>query len=173
MSGKLLFKVPLVGAFAVGKTSLVRRFVESVFDEKYLTTVGVKIDRKSLTVETREVTLVIWDIAGEDAFQQVESAYVRGAAGLLLVADGTRPATCDKALELDERLRAEIGEVPRLLLVNKCDLADQWRLEDDHEGEALARGLRPRPTSARDGSGVESAFQDLARALVAAREAKS
>lgn len=171
MSSALLFKVPLVGAFAVGKTSLVRRYVESVFDEKYLTTVGVKIDRKPVTVDGRDVTLVIWDIAGEDAFQQLESAYVRGAAGILLIADGTRPATSDKALELDERLRGELGEIPRLLLVNKCDLSGEWKLEEDHRAEAQSRGLTPRPTSAKDGSGVESAFRDLARELVAARDA--
>ena len=74
-------KICMVGACGVGKTSLVRRFVESIFDESYQTTIGVKIDKKLLELDGREVTLVIWDLAGEDEFAQVREAHLRGAAG--------------------------------------------------------------------------------------------
>jgi small GTP-binding protein len=83
-------KVCLLGTSGVGKTSLVAQFVHSMFSDKYLTTVGVKIDKKSMAVDGTEVTLVIWDLAGDDDFQRLQISYLRGTSGYLLVADGTR-----------------------------------------------------------------------------------
>ena len=79
-------KVCMLGAFAVGKTSLVRRFVHSMFADKYLTTVGVKIDKKQLTHSGKEVLLLLWDLYGEDEFQRVQTTYLRGSSGLFLLA---------------------------------------------------------------------------------------
>ena len=93
-------KVCLLGSFAVGKTSLVERFVHNRFDEKYLTTIGVKISQKALPpIESKrdrqmiQHTFLIWDIAGLEKFDSVEMSYFRGAAGALVVADLTRPET--------------------------------------------------------------------------------
>ena len=77
-------KVCLLGGFAVGKTSLVSRFVTSIFSEKYLTTVGVKVDKKLVSVNGQDVTLMLWDIYGEDEFQTVQPSYLRGASGYLV-----------------------------------------------------------------------------------------
>ena len=107
-------KLCMIGAFAVGKTSLVARFVKSIFSEKYLTTVGVKIDKKTLGVGDQEVTLIVWDLAGEDEFLQVRMSYLRGSAGYFLVADGTRRATLDKAIELQQR-----AETVRAALISR------------------------------------------------------
>ena len=74
-------KVCVLGSFGVGKTSLVRRYVQSIFSDTYLTTVGVKVDKKTLTVDSGEVTLVLWDIAGEDDINAIRMTYVRGAGG--------------------------------------------------------------------------------------------
>jgi GTPase SAR1 family protein len=74
-------KVCMLGSFSVGKTSLVRRFVESMFSDAYLTTVGVKIDKKPLQVEGNDLTLMLWDIYGEDDFQKMRMSYLRGARG--------------------------------------------------------------------------------------------
>ena len=90
-------KVCVLGAFGVGKTSLIRRYVESMFSDTYLTTVGVKIDKKVLTVGTEDVTLVLWDVAGEDDVNAIRMTYVRGAAGYFLVVDGTRGETLEVA----------------------------------------------------------------------------
>ena len=89
-------KVCMLGAYAVGKTSLVRRFVHSMFTDKYLTTVGVKIDKRQVQHNGKEVTLLLWDLYGEDEFQRVQTSYLRGSSGLLIVADGTRLSTLDK-----------------------------------------------------------------------------
>lgn len=70
-------KVCMLGAFAVGKTSLVERFVKSIFSEKYVTTVGVKIDKKSMQFDNEQIELLLWDIHGEDEFQKVRPSYLR------------------------------------------------------------------------------------------------
>jgi len=72
-------KICMLGVFAVGKTSLVQRFVKSMFSEKYLTTVGVKIDKKTIEVKGKIVELMLWDLQGEDEFQKLNATYLRGA----------------------------------------------------------------------------------------------
>jgi hypothetical protein len=130
-------KICMLGSFAVGKTSLVSCFVSSIFSEKYLTTVGVKVDKKVVLVDDREVTLLLWDIYGQDEFQTVQRSYLRGTAGYLLVVDGTRRATLETACQL------------------------QQMAQQAEQGWPIVR------TSAKNGAGVEEAFEKLARAMVA------
>ena len=111
-------KICMLGSFAVGKTSLVRRFVESIYSEVYHTTVGVKIDKKLVRHNDTVVTLMLWDLYGEDEFQKLRWSYLRGAAGYLLVADGTRRNTLEKAFALEQRVREEVGEIPFIFVVN-------------------------------------------------------
>ncbi len=155
-------KVCMLGAFAVGKTSLVSRFVSSLFSEEYLTTVGVKIDKKSLTVADEEVTLMLWDMAGEDDLQSVRMSYLRGAAGVLLVVDGTRSSTLETARLLAERAESAIGKVPFVAVLNKCDLEDEWEIGDQAIDRLEIEGWTIVTTSAKTGQGVESAFRRLA-----------
>jgi len=159
-------KLCMIGAFAVGKTSLVARFVKSIFSEKYLTTVGVKIDKKSLSVGDQEMTLILWDLAGEDEFMQVRMSYLRGSAGYFLVADGTRRATLDKAIELQQRAENEIGNVPFILLINKSDLKDEWEIQDSEIAALAAKGWAVLETSAMTGVNVEEAFQSIGEKMV-------
>ena len=119
-------KICMLGSFAVGKTSLVRRFVESIYSDVYQTTVGVKVDKKNVKVAEKEVSLVLWDIYGEDDYQKMRWTYLRGASGFLLVADGTRRATLEKAVSLELRAREEAGAIPFVLVINKCDLLRDW-----------------------------------------------
>jgi small GTP-binding protein len=155
-------KICMLGAFSVGKTSLVRRFVESIFSEAYLTTVGVKIDKKTVQLADRPVALILWDLAGEDEASSLRMSYLRGAAGYVLVADGTRPSTLDVALTLRQRVEAECGALPFELLLNKSDLVDQWAVGAPAIEELRQEGWSVRPSSARTGEGVEDAFRDLA-----------
>jgi small GTP-binding protein len=155
-------KICMLGAFSVGKTSLVRRYVSSVFSDAYLTTVGVKIDKKEVEVGGRAVTLILWDVAGEDDVSTVRTSMLRGSAGYLLVADGTRAATLEVARSLQARVEAEVGRVPFALLVNKSDLADAWTVPEDALEALRAAGWSVRRTSARSGEGVEEAFRELA-----------
>src|SRR4051812_4697694 len=121
-------KICILGGFSVGKTSLVKRFVQSIFSEAYITTVGVKVDKKTVELAERSVNLILWDLAGEDDIGSLRLSYLRGSAGYLLVADGTRPPTLDVALALRRRVEADYGPLPFALLVNKSDLTDQWAI---------------------------------------------
>ena len=160
------FKVCMLGAFAVGKTSLVQRYVHSMFDERYQTTLGVKIDRKSLVIDNDVVDMILWDLAGEDEFMEIRDSYLRGSAGGVLVADGTRAETLDIAVALRSKLEETVGEVPVVLMVNKADLDDNWAV-DAERLEALRReGWIIFETSARTDDNVEQAFTELARQMM-------
>src|SRR5215471_685306 len=124
-------KICLLGSFAVGKTSLAERFVQSIFSDRYRTTVGVRIHKKSMHFGERSLDLIIWDLAGEDELIVLRTAYLRGAAGYLLVADGTRPETLNKAIDLQRRVHGELGDVPFVLVVNKLDRSGEWNIQDD------------------------------------------
>jgi small GTP-binding protein len=155
-------KVCMLGAFSVGKTSLVKRFVQSIFSETYLTTVGVKIDKKNVELSDRIVTLILWDLAGEDDIASLRMSYLRGSAGYVLVADGTRPSTLEIALSLRRRVEADFGALPFVLLVNKSDLREQWAISDEDVEGLRGNGWWVQSTSARTGEGVEDAFRALA-----------
>src|SRR5215471_13601341 len=146
-------KICMLGGFSVGKTSLVKRFVESVFSEAYLTTVGVKIDKKTVDLGERAVNLILWDVAGEDDISTVRMSYLRGCAGYVLVADGTRRSTLDVALSLRERVEADHGQLPFVLLLNKNDLQDQWAIGNADLDNLRQAGWSVRTSSARTGEG--------------------
>ena len=164
-------KLCLLGAFAVGKTSLLRRFVQGVFDERYLTTLGVKIDTRVVELDTAAVKLVIWDIEGADPAdgesQLISSrmkTYLKGTDGVLLVADGTRPATIETAHRIYEWLNGEYPGMAAALLLNKSDLTDQWQA-DSHHLEGFGELLQMFTTSALSGENVERTFMYLAETL--------
>ena len=155
-------KICMLGAFAVGKTSLVRRFVDSVYSDSYHTTIGVKIDKKIIRIAShKEVILVLWDIYGADEFQQVRMSYLRGMAGCLLVVDGTRRGTLDEALAFDEKVRDVSGRAPSVIVINKSDLAHDWEVEAERVGVLEREGRMVVRTSAKTGEGVQMAFHKL------------
>ncbi len=159
-------KVCMVGLYGVGKTSLVKRFVDSIFDERYLTTVGVKIDRKDVEVGGRSVSLAIWDIAGEDELAEFRVSNVRGASGYILVADGLRQASLEKALELHGRIVSQLGPLPFVLVVNKADLKAEWEIRPDALAQFGGLGCHTLETSAKTGDGVEQMFRTLAQDML-------
>lgn len=156
-------KICTIGAYAVGKTSLLSRFVKSIFDEKYLTTIGVKIDKKIVTVDGQDVMLMLWDIAGEDEFSQMKTSYLRGASGYLLVADKTRPNTLETAFQLKTRIENELGEIPFILVFNKSDLVDEIKIDKNEIDKLAQSGWQVIETSAKTGQGVEEAFLTLTK----------
>jgi small GTP-binding protein len=159
-------KICLLGAFGVGKTSLTRRFVHSIFSEEYLTTVGVKIDKKTVTVGSDEIIMLIWDIAGEDEVSAVRASYLRGAAGYLLVIDVARSQTLQVAKDIHSRVKKEVGDIPFLCLFNKTDL-EEWDIAESAIEAMAAEGWPVLRTSAKTGDNVEEAFLRLATEMVA------
>ena len=115
----------------------------------------------SVKPDNQKVSLVLWDIYGEDRFQQVQPSYWRGMFGYLLVADGTRRNTLDEALALNQRVIDTGLKVPAVLLVNKSDLADQWEIGDDRLAQLTQSGWEIMRTSAKTGENVDAAFSRL------------
>ena len=159
-------KVCMLGSFSVGKTSLVRQFIEHVYDERYITTMGAKVHQKVVELDGEKIGLVLWDIHGDDAFKSIRMSYLTGMAGYLLVVDGTRKQTLDDALSLEERVQREVAKVPSVLALNKSDLAADWEIDADREARLASAGRPVLRTSAKTGESVEQAFQLLTRAML-------
>lgn len=155
----------MVGDFAVGKTSAVERYVNNHFDAKYLTTVGVKIDTLEVEGTAGPIKLVIWDVAGQKRFSELEFSYLRGAQGFILVVDGTRLTTFDVACELVASIRTRHAQQPIVGLLNKGDLKHSWELPANAAQKLESLGVQTFETSAKEGFGVADAFAALARAL--------
>lgn len=159
-------KICMVGAFATGKTSLVARFVNSIFSENYHTTLGVKIDKKIVNFKEKTLNIILWDLYGEDEFQKVRMSYLRGSSGYLLVVDGTRHNTLEKALNLQTRVEDTIGQVPFILVLNKWDMTDEWDIDTVEINAIQQKGWTVIKTSAKNGLGVEEVFQTLAQKIL-------
>jgi small GTP-binding protein len=159
-------KICMLGSFAVGKTSLVQRFVSSLFSDKYHTTIGVKIDKKIVDLDGTEVNLMLWDIHGEDEYQKIQASYLIGASGYFIVIDGTRKGTIKVAENIQQFVVENIGQKPFIALINKSDLVDEWDIGDDDLDALKAQGWEIIKTSAKTGLGVENAFGQLARKII-------
>ena len=136
-------KICMLGPFAVGKTSLVSRFVKSIFPDRYQTTVGVKIEKKTLQLSNQLWNLVVWDLAGEDEFMQIRMSYLRGSSGY------------------QQRVQEAIGDAPFVLVLNKADLTDEWELGNEIIEPLSKQGWTCVKASAKTGVGVEEAFLSL------------
>jgi small GTP-binding protein len=148
-------KICMLGDFAVGKTSLVSRFVHSRFSGDYLTTVGVGIDTKDLVLPSGDrVRLVVWDIAGKSELARIDTSYLKGASGYLLVADTTRPATLESLFGLQQAVERQLGDQPFSVLLNKSDLAAARPADKDPLARLRGSAWPWTETSALTGNGV-------------------
>lgn len=163
-SGLIRAKTVMIGSPSVGKSSLVRRFVHSLFSEEYHSTLGVKVDRKSMTIEDRTVNLILWDMHGEKEGLDIPASYLGGTRAALVVFDAARPETIEVAAELRDRIvSASPGSAVRVV-ANKADLAIDWP-----EIESVCDNLglpKPSRTSAKTGDGVEDVFTSIGQELV-------
>ena len=158
-------KICLLGDFAVGKTSLIRRYVEGRFDDKYLTTIGVVVSRKAIMRSDLALHLLIWDLAGGRDFSQ--SGYLLGAAGALIACDLTRPPTLGAFQGYVTQVREVNPQVVIILLANKIDLHEERAIAEEHLLSVAHQLNAPvLLTSAKTGENVERAFSTLADALM-------
>lgn len=159
-----LRKICLIGDFAVGKTSLVRRFVSDIYSIDYLTTIGVKVETRIVELPRKgAVKLVIWDMAGSNSLSTVAKNYLQGASGYLLVVDGTRKETLESALHLKTQVDTVLQSPPSFGLLNKCDLKNEWDISESFV-QTQPDADYWRLSSALSGEAVEQAFVDLALA---------
>ncbi len=156
-------KICMVGPFAVGKTSLVRKFVLNVFSDDYLSTVGVKVDKKNLVLKSGEnITLLIWDLEGHKVVDDILPLYLRGMAAYFLVADGTSVESIETVQTMAERLFEQYPGVPCVCLLNKADLKDKWAVNEKYVKFFEEKGIPVLTTSAKTGDLVETAFKMIA-----------
>jgi len=159
-------KICVLGAAGVGKTSLIAQFVYSKFSEKYLSSMGVKIDRKCVPVDGDSVNLMIWDIHGEERFKKVAMSYLRGASGIIMVVDGTRADTLQVAEAIVQRVEEAIGNIPSVWLLNKVDLTDAWCISDAQVKVLQEQHHHVYRSSAKTGEHVESSFLTLVEKML-------
>jgi len=159
-------KICMLGYFSVGKTSLVEQFVRSIFSEKYQSTLGVKVDKKIIDVDGQEVSLMLWDLAGDNSYINLKQVYLKGSAGFLVVADGTRSITLETALDIKNNLQKNYPDVPFIILLNKSDLQNQWETEQADIKKLEAEGIKVVLTSAKTGDLVEETFTALGRLIL-------
>ena len=166
-------KICMLGDPAVGKTSLVGRFVFSMFDDKYIETIGAKVTKRTMAVERRttgqryRLKLMIWDIAGQKTLDFIKPTYYRDAEGAIVVADLTRRETLDNVLRWGSSIREVCGDIPIVVLVNKSDLGDHAQFTTEQAVEVAGKLDAPSfSTSAKSGENVENAFSTLGRRLI-------
>ncbi len=178
---RMKMKVCLVGEAAVGKTSLIRRYVLDDFDDKYIQTLGTKVSKKELQVprpkgdDPLKVDMTIWDIMGQKGFRELlKEAYFYGARGILAVCDVTRRATLDDLDDWIEGVYSVTGKIPIQFLANKWDLRDRAEFgEAEIEQVTRAYGAPFSLTSAKTGENVEPSFTSLAERILKERPTKS
>jgi small GTP-binding protein len=164
-------KICLVGDVAVGKTSLIKRFVLESFEDRYVATVGTKVSKKTVQVQWKgqpaTMDLMVWDIMGEKGFRALlRDAYFEGAHGVIAVCDLTRKDTFYDLDNWIKMARKQVSDVPAVILGNKADLGER-RVVTEEELTRMGSILSAQTflTSAKTGTGVNDAFQVLADAI--------
>ncbi|MFQ6106687.1 MAG: Rab family GTPase [Thermoplasmata archaeon] len=173
-SDTMKVKICLVGEGAVGKTSLIRRYVLDEFDDRYISTLGAKITKKELTVgdpdngDEVHIDMTIWDIMGEKGFRELlKEAYFHGAQGILAVCDVTRRNTLSDLESWISAIETVTGKIPIEFLANKIDLKDQLTFTETELREMSERYHSPYLfTSAKTGENVETAFGQIANRIL-------
>ncbi len=169
---KIAKKVVVIGDAAVGKTSLIKRYVKDEFDDRYLNTIGAKVMKKSVGVnkpdtgEIVDLKMILWDIAGQETFDTVKKAYYRGASGAIVVCDSTRRETMEHMHKWIENLFDMSDVIPMILIVNKTDLESEFQFSvDDVISEYAPYGSVVHSTSAKTGDNVDQIFHELGKLI--------
>lgn len=154
-------KICLLGAVGVGKTSICRRFVHGVFSEKYHSTIGVKIDKRVVSLPEQEVNLIVWDLQGEDRYHKIMPTFMKGMSGYLLVVDVSSSESVQVGMQIYQRIMEQMGNVPCLLVLSKCDLPFDENFETLME-PLKAKAVAHVETSSLNDTGILEAFDIIA-----------
>ncbi|NJN34529.1 MAG: GTP-binding protein [Saprospiraceae bacterium] len=156
-------KIILTGSFGVGKTSLFNQFIHQKFNDKYLTTIGVKVNKKDITVSGQKISLLLWDVAGEITQDKVPTSYFLGTSGVIYVVDLSRPVTFNNLTSDVKFLRELLPDCVLMIVANKKDLLSDEKLQ---EVASLSPIKWDFATSAKTAENVEALFQSLGKKLL-------
>ncbi|KAL6513200.1 Ras-related protein rabd1 [Orobanche gracilis] len=162
-----LFKLLLIGDSSVGKSCLLLRFADDSYVDSYISTIGVDFKIRTVELDGKTIKLQIWDTAGQERFRTITSSYYRGAHGIIIIYDVTEMESFNNVKQwLDEIGRYASDSVCKLLVGNKCDLADS-KVVDTQTAKAFADelGIPFLETSAKDSINVEQAFLTMSREI--------
>ena len=164
----ITFKILTIGESGVGKTCVLRRFVENKFLKNHLATIGIDFKTKTLNINNQEIKLKIWDTAGQERFRNITTQYYKGADGIVLVYDVTDEASYEKIRDWMEQIlsNTQQDEIGLVLLGNKCDM--EPRAVSEEQGIKMAEDLKISyfETSALNGQGIKEAFEQLTRDIM-------
>ena len=164
----LTYKVLTIGESGVGKTCVLRRFVENKFLKNHLATIGIDFKTKTLNINNQEIKLKIWDTAGQERFRNITTQYYKGADGIVLVYDVTDEASYEKIRDWMKQIlsNTQAEEIGLVLLGNKCDV--EPRSVTEEMGKKMAEELKISyyETSALTGQGIKEAFEGLTRDIM-------
>ena len=164
----ITFKILTIGESGVGKTCILRRFVENKFLKNHLATIGIDFKTKTLNINNQEIKLKIWDTAGQERFRNITTQYYKGADGIVLVYDVTEESSYDKIRDWMEQIlsNTQRDDIGLVLLGNKCDM--EPRTVTEEQGNKMAEELKISyfETSALNGQGIKEAFEQLTRDIM-------
>jgi small GTP-binding protein len=169
-TGRILKKICVLGDFAVGKTSMIRRYVLDEFDDRYITTLGTKITKKDIKVEGRDLTFQIWDIVGNIKFNKIQSQYYQGSDGAFIIFDVTRRDTLDNVSKWADMFLAAAKKARLIFIANKVDLESPFDYEAMMAELAKKYDAPTFKTSAKTGANIEGAFQTLGKMILPSKE---
>ncbi|XP_038656585.1 ras-related protein Rab-23 isoform X1 [Scyliorhinus canicula] len=160
---EVAIKVVVVGNGAVGKSSMIQRYCKGIFTKDYKKTIGVDFLERQIQVNDEDVRLMLWDTAGQEEFDAITKAYYRGAQACVLVFSTTDRESFEAIPSWKEKVEAEVGNIPTVLVQNKIDLLDETVLKNE-EAEALAKKLKLRfyRASVKEDLNVNEVFKYLA-----------
>ncbi len=160
---KVTKKIVLIGHFGVGKTSLIRQYIDKEFNPEYMVTIGLQVKKKEIEIEGQTVSLIIWDIEGNTSVEKIRNSYLLGSSGFIYVVDLTRPETYENLNKEKALLQSRFPNTPLLTVGNKTDLIDKTSIQKFLDDKQINLNIF---TSAKTGEYVDDLFFNLAKSLL-------
>ncbi len=165
---RYIFKIILLGDYAVGKTCIIRRYVSDTFEEDYKASIGVDITSQQLTFGNKQVQLQIWDMSGQTDFRNVRLQFMNGTDCAFIVFDLTRPSSLENISFWIDEIHSVLPELPLVLVGNKSDLTAERQIDSDSAFDAKKKHkmIFYIETSAKSGDNISSVFTEISQLLL-------
>ena len=164
-----IFKLVLIGDTCVGKSCILVRFSDDIFDDNYVTTIGVDFRIKTIAIKNKIVKIQIWDTAGQERYRSITTAYYRGAAAIIICCDCTNRESFDNIKNWIEEISkyTDNDSVDKIVFLNKCDLNEERCIKKEEiEQSEKENGIKILEVSAKTGEGIDAGFEYIINKLI-------